>query len=147
MSFTFVIESSWLVCDVSSFSVCEVSVVSGLSSFFLFLNYFITGRNVGTSDVRHWKILSLMIFLSWFGVGSFLGGDIARNFIYFFFFGMSFYGVTLDLVPRIKPELIIPVATNKADIPIRCLCTTISSGAGAYDWVNIISPFLHILSW
>ena len=34
MSSTFSIELSWLVCDVSSLSVCEVSLVSGLSSFY-----------------------------------------------------------------------------------------------------------------
>ena len=43
---------------------------------------------------------------------------------------MRFTGVTLDIVPLVKP--ISPIASDKADESIRCLCTSISSGAVAY---------------
>ena len=58
-----------------------------------------------------------------------------------------FYGVTLALVPPVKPELISPVSLDKTDISARSLCNTISSGAGASDWVIEFGLFLHILSW
>ena len=50
MDFKFSIKSSQLVCDVSSLSVCEVYVVSGLSLFASFLNDIIPKENGGTSD-------------------------------------------------------------------------------------------------
>ena len=53
MAFTFSIESSQLVCEVSYLSVREVSVVSGLSSFASFLNYLFPEENGGTCDGRH----------------------------------------------------------------------------------------------
>ena len=51
--------------------------------------------------------------------------------LFFFLFGMRFSGVTLALVTPIKP--FSPVAAYKADRYIRCLRTSISSGAGASD--------------
>ena len=49
---------------------------------------------------------------------------------------MRFSGVTLDLVPLVKH--VSPIAVDKTDI---CLCTSISSGAGAYDQVIDFGPF------
>ena len=51
--FTFYIELSWLVRDVSSLSVREVSIVSGLSSFALFLNNLNIGGNGGMCGGSH----------------------------------------------------------------------------------------------
>ena len=48
MDFIFSVELSRLVRDVSSLSVREVSIVSGLSSFASFINDLNTGGNVGT---------------------------------------------------------------------------------------------------
>ena len=53
VDFTFLIESYRLVRDVSSLSVREVSVVSGLSSFAWFLNDLNPGGNGGTCGVKH----------------------------------------------------------------------------------------------
>ena len=44
---------------------------------------------------------------------------------------MRFSGVTLAIVPPVKP--ISPVAADKADGSLRCLCTYIYSGAGDSD--------------
>ena len=44
---------------------------------------------------------------------------------------MSSSGVTLTLVPTVKP--VYPVDAEKEDVSLRCLCTSISSGAGASD--------------
>ena len=52
---------------------------------------------------------------------------------------MRFSGVTLDLVPIVKP--VSPVAADKTDIYLRCFSTYISSGAGAYDQVIDFGPF------
>ena len=48
MNFTFSIESYRLVHDISSLSVREVSVVSGISSFASFINDLDPGGNRGT---------------------------------------------------------------------------------------------------
>ena len=56
------------------------------------------------------------VFLPYFGIGSFLDGDMARDFIYFFFSGMRFSGVTLDLVTPVKTELVSPVSLDKTYI-------------------------------
>ena len=53
MSFTFSIELSQLVCDVSYLSDCELSVVLELSSLSSFNNILFPGINVGTSVVSH----------------------------------------------------------------------------------------------
>ena len=53
MGFTLSIESSWVVREVSSLPVCEVSVVSGLSSFDSFLNDLNPEQNGGMCDGRH----------------------------------------------------------------------------------------------
>ena len=52
MDFTFSIKSSRSVRDVSSLSVREVSIVSGLSQFSFFLNDLNPGVNVGTCGGR-----------------------------------------------------------------------------------------------
>ena len=62
VSFTFAIESSRLVCDVSSFLGCEVSVVSVLSIFSSFDNILFRGINVVKSGGGHWSLLSPIIF-------------------------------------------------------------------------------------
>ena len=86
-----------------------------------------------------------MIFLSLFGIGSFINGEKARYFIYLFFFGMRFSGVILSLVPPFEP--VSPVAANKVDRSLRCLRTSIYSGSGASDCVIMFGPFFHFLYW
>ena len=44
---------------------------------------------------------------------------------------MRFSGVALALFPPVKP--VSPAAADKADKSLRCLCTSIYSGAGASD--------------
>ena len=44
---------------------------------------------------------------------------------------MNFSIVTIALVPPVKP--VFPVADEKADGSLRCLCTYIYSGAGDSD--------------
>ena len=53
---------------------------------------------------------------------------------------MCFSGVTLALIPLVKP--VSPVSAEKSDRSLRCLCTSISYGACASDWVNMFVPFL-----
>ena len=127
MYLKFSIESSWSVRDVSSLSVSEVSVVSGLSSFALDLNYLDPEENGDTCFWRHLYFWSPEVFLSWFGIGSFLGGDIASD-----FFWNVFSDVILARVYTGNTELI--------DIPVRKFSTTINSGAGASDWVIKFGP-------
>ena len=63
------------------------------------------------------------MLISRFGIGNFLGGDVASDFIFFFFLGMCIYGVTLA-----------PVTPYKTDISVRIFSTIIYFGAGASDW-------------
>ena len=44
---------------------------------------------------------------------------------------MCFSGVTLALIPLVKP--VSPVSAEKSDRSLRCLCTSISYGACASD--------------
>ena len=44
---------------------------------------------------------------------------------------MQFSGFTLTPVPTVKP--VSPVVYDKEDVSLRCLCTSISYGAGASD--------------
>ena len=74
------------MCDISYFSDSEVSVISGLLSFSSFNSLLFPGRN----------------------------GDEALDFIFFFFFGMRLYGVTITLVPHVKP--VSTVAEDKEDV-------------------------------
>ena len=85
MDFTFSIESYRLVRDLSSLSVREVSIVSELLSFASFLNDLNPGVNGDACDERHCYILSPKVFLSWFGILYFLGGDVVSYFIFLFF--------------------------------------------------------------
>ena len=126
------------------FSDCGLSVVSELSSFSMFINILFPGRNGGTSSVRHWSLLSPIIFYPDLGLDPFLM-DTNWGFYIFFFFGMRFSGVTLALVPPIKP--VYPVASDKEDRSLRCLWTSIPSGAGASGWEIMFCPFFHILYW
>ena len=48
------------------------------------------------------------MLISWFGIGSFLGGDVASDFMFLFFLGMRFSGVKLAYV-----------ASDKTDISVR----------------------------
>ena len=50
---------------------------------------------------------------------------------FFFFFGMPFSGVILNLVPPIKP--VSPVAEDKENVSLQFFCTSISSGASGSD--------------
>ena len=58
----FSIESHQLVREVSSLSVRDVSVVSGLSSFASFLNDLKPGGNGGKCGGRHWYFWSPELF-------------------------------------------------------------------------------------
>ena len=136
MAFTFSIEPSRLVRDVSSLSVNEVSVVSLLSSFALFLNDLNPGGNGGMCGGRYWYFWSSKEFLSWFVIGSFLYGDVASDFIFIFFLGMRFFGVALALVSPVNPEL--------TDRSVQSLSTIINSGAGASYLVIKFVPLVTI---
>ena len=63
------------------------------------------------------------MLISWFGIGSFLEGDIARDFILFSFLEIRFYGVTIATVPPDKIETSVRIL----------LSTIISFGAGGSD--------------
>ena len=68
-------------------------------------------------------LLEINILISWFGIGYFIGGDIAGNIIFIFFPGMRFSGVTQALV---QPDRI--------ETPVRILSSnTITSGAYGSD--------------
>ena len=97
MDFKFSIEPSRLVRDVSSLSVREVSVVLGLSSFPSFLNDLNPGGNVSTCGGRHWYFWSPKLFLFQSRIGYFLAGCVASDFMFYFFLGMRFSGITLAL--------------------------------------------------
>ena len=82
----FSVEPSGLVCDISSFSDIEVSVVLGLSSLSSFNSLLFIGRN----------------------------GDKDLDLIHFFFFGMRISGVIFTLFYPVKP--IFPVDEDKEDL-------------------------------
>ena len=110
MDFKFSIESSQLVCDVSSLSVREVSVVSGLSSFVSFINYLFPEENGGTCDGRHWSFWSPNYFypdleLDPFLVDTYLG-------IFIFFLEFVFLALHLLLFLLIILNLILPLIRN-----------------------------------
>ena len=73
-------------------------------------------------------------FLTWFGLGSILGGDIGSGFIFIFFLGTRFSGVTLALVSPVNTELI--------DRSVWSLYTTIIYGYGASNWVIKFGPLV-----
>ena len=68
-----------------------------------------------------------IVLLSWFWILSFIGGYIASGFFFLFFLGMRFPGVTIARVYPVNQEL--------TDRPVRGFPNTITSGAGASDWV------------
>ena len=68
-------------------------------------------------------------FLSLFGIGSFLGGDMSRD----CFFLVRFPGVMLALVSTVNPELVSPGILELTDRPVQSLFTTINSGANVSD--------------
>ena len=110
--------------EISSLSVCEVSLLLGLSSFASFINDFNPGGNGGMCVGRLWSLSRTKLFSSWFGIVSFLDGDVVSNLIFLLFLGMLFSGATLALVYSVNPEL--------TDISVQ---TIISFGAGSYDLV------------
>ena len=75
-----------------------------------------------------WKnliFLVISLLLSWFGIGAFLGGKIAGDFIFNFFPGTSFNGVTLS-----------PVTPDKMETSVRILLSIIIKfGADGSDWL------------
>ena len=75
-------------------------------------------------------LFGVLIFLSWFRIGLFLGGDIARD-LFLFFIGMRFSGVTIALASPVIPEFVSPFLLYKTDKSVQILSTTITSGAGA----------------
>ena len=137
MWFSHFLESSRLVGDVSYLSVPEVSMVSGLSSFASFSNYLNPLGNGGTCGGRHLYLWIPNVFLSWFGIGYFLGVDVSSDFMLLFFLVMSFSVVEIALLSPVYPEL-----TDKS---VRCLSTTITSGAGASDLVIKFGPLVTYL--
>ena len=80
-----------------------MSVVSGLSSFASFLNYLNPEGNGGTCGGRNSSFWIPKVFVSWFIIGSFLGGDVANDLIFLLFLGMRFSGVVLALVSPVNP--------------------------------------------
>ena len=102
-------------------------MVSGLLSFESFLNYLNPWGNEGTCGGRHWYFWSPEVFLSWFGIVSFIGGNVASDFIFLFFLGMCLYGVTLALVYPVNPEL--------TDRSVQGFSAAITYGSGASGWV------------
>ena len=125
MAFTFSIESSRLVRDVLSLSVREVSVVLLLSSFASFINDLNPRLNGGSCGGRHCSFWCPKLFVSLFGIGFFIRGEVASYFMFIFFLGIRFSDVTLALVSPVNPEL--------TDISVRILSTTITSSAGDFD--------------
>ena len=83
-------------------SVRDVSVEYLRPSYSLFIYDLYPGRNFDNGDGILWYFWVPNILISWFVIGSFLGGDIASDLIFFFFLGMYFYGVTLSPVPPDK---------------------------------------------
>ena len=83
--------------------------------------------------VKYLRIIIISSFNSILFPGR--NGDKALDFIFFFFFGMRFTGVTLNLVTPVKP--VSPVAEDKEDVEedvsLQCFCTSICSCAGASD--------------
>ena len=67
----------------------------------------------------------LKYFYPDFGIVSFLGGDVASDFMFLFFPVISFYGVILALVSPVNQEL--------TDRSVRSFSTTVTSGTGASD--------------
>ena len=132
MSSTFSIESSQLVCDISSLSVSEVSTVSELSSFTSFIYDFIPGGNVDTCGGRHSSFWSPNFLFPYLVLSYFFGKDIARDFI-FLLLSDAFSGVTFSFVSFVRPDLFSPVAPDKTDESVRSFSTTISSGDVTYD--------------
>ena len=138
MAFKFYMESSILVRDVSSLSVREVSVVSGLSSFASFLNDLNLGGNGGTCGGSFWYFWRPKVFLSWSGIGSFIDGYVASDLLFLLFLGMRLPGVTIALVS--------PVSLELTDRSVQSLSTTITSVAGAFDWVIQFGPLFTFFS-
>ena len=104
-SFKLSIELYRSVRSVSYLSVREVSVLSGLSSFASFLNDLNPGGNEGKCGGRHLSFCIPKLIYSWFGIVSFLGGDVESDIIFIYFPWMHFSGVTLALVSPVNPEL------------------------------------------
>ena len=71
--------------------------------------------NGGMSGVKHWSLLIPVIFLSWFGIGSFINGDKSRIFIYFSSLGCVF--LVLHLLLFLLLNLFLPLLlTNQIDL-------------------------------
>ena len=74
-------------------------------------------------DFDIFLVINMSIY--WFGIRSFIGGNIAGDFIFLFFLVIRFYGVT--------PA---PVNTDKREAPVRIFSSTIITfGAGGYYWL------------
>ena len=124
--------STWCIIFISTWSICSFRIIIIAS----FLNDLNPGGNGVTCGGRHSSFWIPKVFLSWFGIGSFLGGDVASDFIFIFFLWMRFPGVTLALVSPVNPEL--------TDRSVQSLSTTITSFAGAFDWVIQFGPLVKL---
>ena len=95
------------------------------TTFCVVYQLFIPRKKLANCGGRLWSFLVYNMLIYWFGIGSFLGGDIASDFILFFILGMRFSGVTLA-----------PITPNKTETSLRILVfTIIHFRAGGSDWL------------
>ena len=73
---------------------------------------------------RLWYFLIPRVFISWFVIWYFLGGDVASALLFILFLGMRLPGIVLAYV-----------APDKTDRSVRILGTIIYLGAGGSDWL------------
>ena len=85
VAFIFSIESYLSVHDVSSLSVREVSVYPGWTPSASFCNELNPGEKLGMFGGRLLSFSIPKVFLSWFGIGSFIGGDVESDLFLFSF--------------------------------------------------------------
>ena len=90
----FISISMWRIIFISTRSICSFRIII----FYSFLNDLNPGGNVGMFGGNHWYFWSPKLFFPWFGIGSFLGVDVASEFFFILSLGMRFSGVTLALV-------------------------------------------------
>ena len=94
----------------------------------MFNNLLFLGISGGKSGVRHWYLLSPIIFYT----------DLELD--------TSLMNTKLGILYIFSSvKLVSPVSADKSDRSSQCLCLSISSSAGAYDWVIVFDPFFHIL--
>ena len=103
MDFIFSIESSRLVCDLSSSSVREAHKVSGISSFDWFFNDLYPEENGGMCDGKALIFLESKIISPNLELDPSLLETYLVILYFFFFFWNAFSGVTIALVSPVIP--------------------------------------------